>query len=103
MSNKPAAIASTLAHHAGWGKTHTAQGSSASHCSKRINGNMASAAPAAAIGTSAASKASGVTTKVTHGMAIRLASKPTMDTCPNSKSPSGASAKEISHCSRHKA
>ena len=64
---------------------------------------MAAAAPAAATGTSAASKASGVTTRVTQGMAMRLASSPTMETCPKSSKASGASAREINHCSRHSA
>ena len=103
ISNRPAPMASTLAHQAGCGKAQTAPGHVASHCSKLIKGSMAVAASAAAVGTSAASNASGVTIKVTQGIATRLASKPTMETCPNSSKPSGASASEISHCSRQSA
>ena len=46
--------------------------------------------------------ASGVTMKVTHGMASRLAASATAEACPNSTSPSGVSASVMRACSRKK-
>ena len=44
--------------------------------------------------------ASGVTTKVTQGIASKLANKPTKDTWPKKSSVKGAKAQVIAACSR---
>ena len=61
---------------------------------------MAWAAKSHSGGTKQPSRASGVTTNVTQGTAIRLASKPTNETCPNSSKVNGANARVMTHCSR---
>jgi hypothetical protein len=49
------------------------------------------------------SMAKGVTKKVTQGMASKLASNPTKETCPKNNNPSGAKATVTMNCSRTKA
>ena len=51
-------------------------------------------------GSATPSRARGVMSKVTTGMAARLASKPTTENCPNNSSVSGASAMVTTPCSR---
>ena len=61
---------------------------------------MAAAANSHSGGSSNPAKASGVTTSVTHGMASRLATKPTSEICWKMTSVSGASPSVASACAR---
>ena len=102
-SARPPHSAASPAHSGGCGSCTTAHAHWSSHCSSSSSGASASAAPVHKGGHKAPSRASGVTTKVTQGMAARLASSPDSDSWPNSIRPSGASASEMRHCSPHKA
>ena len=53
-------------------------------------------------GKNTPSKTSGVTSRVTQGMASKLATRPTTDTWPNNSRVSGASARVITDCSRRR-
>ena len=79
-----------------------APGSRASQSRTGINASRTACASSAshAPGIVAASSASGVTTKLTTGMAIAFAIGETTDTCWNSTRRSGASPIVIAHCTR---
>ncbi len=96
------AVASAAKGQGGMANRQLANGQVASHARPAINGSSSAAATCQAVGQSTPSKAKGVTRALTQGMATRLASMPTQDSCPKNNKPKGASAKEMSHCSRHK-
>ena len=67
-----------------------------------MSGCSAQAANTHAPGQTTPSMAKGVTTKVTQGIANKLANKPTKDTWPKNSSVNGAKAQVIAACSRNK-
>src|SRR5262245_35442800 len=81
---------------------HTAPGSRASQSSTGISASSTACASSASHGpgVTAARRASGVTTKLTTGIAIAFATGATAETCWNSTSRSGASPTVIAHCTR---
>ena len=102
-SSAPPNTPATPAHSGAAGSHSAAPGQEASHCSTATSGCTAAPASCHSGAHRVPSKASGVTTRVTQGMARRLATNPTSDTCPNSKSPRGVSASVTTHCSRNNA
>ena len=102
-SSTPPARAAAPAHSGATGRYSTAMGQVASHCSRAARGCRLHSAKFHSGTQSTPPSASGVTTSVTHGIATRLATKPTSDTWPNSSRESGVSASVTTHCSRSNA
>ena len=88
------------AHQGACGRDTAASGQSANHCSQAPSTARPAAAASQAGGSAAPSRASGVTSSVTQGMANRFATRPTSETWPNSSSVNGASATVTTSCSR---
>ena len=99
-SKAPPATPATPAHKGTAATDRVANGKAASACNSAASGRKAQAATSHSGGTTTPAKASGVTTSVTQGMAIRLARNPTTETCPNSSRLSGVSASVTTACSR---
>jgi hypothetical protein len=78
-------------------------GQAASQARKLLMGCNAQTAKTQAPDQTTPSMASGVTTRVTQGIASKLANKPTKDTWPKNSSVKGAKAKVTVACSRNKA
>jgi hypothetical protein len=103
VRNQTPTSASKARPQGGMALDQVAIGQVASQPSTNCKGCKAQAAASHAAGTPTPSMASGVTTNVTQGMASKLASKPTKETCPKNNNPSGAKATVTMSCSRSNA
>src|SRR3990167_8292459 len=101
MATKPPPSTPATAHHNGAAATlREASGQWASHCKNAASSPTDPAATSQMGAYSTPSMATGVTSKVTQGMASALASKPTNETWLNSSSDKSVSAIVTTHCSR---
>ena len=98
-SNKPPAKPAAPAHSGACATHKVAKGSLASHCKPVVSTDRANAARLQNSGHNMPSKAKGVATRVTHGIAKALANSPTRETCPNSNRVKGVSARVMTPCS----
>ena len=92
------ATASSTVHSCGAGWAATAHGSALAQTSPFPNPAISHAAACHSGGTITPSSANGVTSQLTSGMAMALASGETSDACWNSKSKAGASASVTAAC-----